>query len=371
MSFSLTDDQKAVRDLVGQIFTATCDKESLDKLEHDGGFFAQAAWDALAESGLAAMAVDERYGGAGLGLVEQCIVLRQAGRHVAPVPLLESSVMAAPTIATFADDAVRSQWLPKLVSGEVILTCALTDANSRDPVRPTTTAKRDDAGQWRLSGCKTCVPWPEQAKALLVSGQSTEDVGLWLVERSDTSMTFAPQRATDNQPMAEVTLDDTPATFIGGGDALQMLLDRGVLGRCAIAVGVADMALALTAEYCRTREQFGAPIGTFQAVSQRTGDMYVDCQVMELSMMAAAWRLQAAKDGEPADQERQRALWTARYWTTEAGHRVVSAAQHLHGGTGFDRDYPLYRCFLRARRLELGLGTARESLATIGDLLAR
>ena len=139
-----------------------------------------------------------------------------------------------------------------------------------------------------------------------------------------------------------------------------------MIGRCALALGVSKMALRLTSEHCRGREQFGKPIGTFQAVTQRAGDMFIHTQTMELAMLSAAWRLNAEPTAGNLSDEALEALWTARYWATEAGHHVVAAAQHLHGGTGFDRDYPVYRCFLRARRLELGLGTARESLAALG-----
>ena len=372
MTFALSDDQKAVRDLARQIFATTCTKEALDKTEADGGFFSAAAWRALSESGLISMAVDESHGGGGLGLMEQALVLRQAGQHVAPVPVLESAMLAAPAIAQFGPKALRDELLAGLLSGKDIATVALNDSGSRDPELPAVRASAPDGDEntWTLNGDSACVPWWNESMGALVPATDGETTGLWWVTKSaaETSEVRAEsQTATDNQPLTALSWRGCPATRVGGDEALKFVVQRAVLGRCAMALGIAKMALELTAEFCRTREQFGAPIGTFQAVSQRAGDMYVDTQVMELALLGAAWSLQSETATEAAAST---ALWTARYWATEAGHRVVAAAQHLHGGTGFDRDYPVYRCFLRARRLELGLGTARESLARLGDLQA-
>ena len=368
MTFALNDDQKAIRDLARGIFAATCDKDALDKLEAAGGFFSAGAWRALAQAGLAGMAVPEADDGGGLGLIEQCLVLRMVGEHVAPVPVLESAVMAGPAIARFADEATKEQWLPGVLSGEAIGTVALGEPDTRDLGVPTTTVSADGL----LTGTKTCVPWLDEAAALLLSATGPSGPGLWLVEKAALGRENAKisgQTATDGQPLAHVVMSGVPAVKVGGEDALAFVLQRGALGRSAMAHGVAKMALGLTSEFCRQREQFGAPIGTFQAVSQRAGDMYIDTQAIELAVLSAAFQLQARDDGTGGD-EADSALLVARYFATEGCHRVVAAAQHLHGGMGFDRDYPLHRCFLRARRLELGLGTARESLARLGAMIA-
>jgi alkylation response protein AidB-like acyl-CoA dehydrogenase len=127
--------------------------------------------------------------------------------------------------------------------------------------------------------------------------------------------------------------------------------------------GVAAEAVRITGEYTVSREQFGRPIATFQAVGQRAADAYVDAQAIRLTMLQAAWRLAA---GFPADRE----VAIAKYWAAAGGQRVVHAAQHLHGGMGVDRDYPLHRYFLLAKQLELTLGGATRQLADLGRMLA-
>ena len=119
---------------------------------------------------------------------------------------------------------------------------------------------------------------------------------------------------------------------------------------------------AMTLDYLRTRRQFGVPIGTFQGVTQRLGDAYIDVQAMDVSLWKAAWRLSERLDAS-------RELAVAKLWASEGGSRVVCAAQHIHGGMGFDRDYPLFRYFLTSRQLELTLGGPQAHLRALGELL--
>jgi alkylation response protein AidB-like acyl-CoA dehydrogenase len=127
--------------------------------------------------------------------------------------------------------------------------------------------------------------------------------------------------------------------------------------------GVAETAVRMTAEYTKTREQFERLIATFQAVGQRAADAYIDAEAIRLTAWQAAWRVDA---GLPAEAE----VAVAKFWAADGGQRVVHAAQHLHGGVGVDRDYPLHRYFLWAKHLELTLGSATAQLLTLGSLLA-
>jgi alkylation response protein AidB-like acyl-CoA dehydrogenase len=148
-----------------------------------------------------------------------------------------------------------------------------------------------------------------------------------------------------------------------GEQVLRYLVDRTILGMCAVEYGVAEQALFMTANYAGERKQFGVPIATFQGVTQRLGDSYIDVQVMRSSMWQACWRLD---QGLNAEKE----LAVAKFFSSEGGSRVVAAAQHVHGGMGFDRDYPLYRYFLTSKYFEVALGGPQESLTRLGDLIS-
>jgi alkylation response protein AidB-like acyl-CoA dehydrogenase len=163
-----------------------------------------------------------------------------------------------------------------------------------------------------------------------------------------------------------VTLDHAPAVaLVDGGDGLaEALRQRMVAGLCAEAAGITAAAVELTAAYVKEREQFGKQLATFQAVSQRAADAYIDATAVRLTALQAAWRLGG---GLPAARE----VAIAKFWASEGGQRVIEAAMHLHGGIGVDRDYPLHRYYERARAIDLRLGAAPEQLGRIGDLLAQ
>jgi alkylation response protein AidB-like acyl-CoA dehydrogenase len=150
----------------------------------------------------------------------------------------------------------------------------------------------------------------------------------------------------------------------GGGRAvLDWLLPRATTGLCSLMAGTCEAALRLTASYAVERKQFDRAIAAFQAVGQRAADAYVDTEAVRLTARQAAWRLSV---GWPADEQ----VAIAKFWAADGGQRVVHAAQHIHGGLGVDRSYPLHRYFLAAKQLELTLGGATANLLRLGAMMA-
>jgi alkylation response protein AidB-like acyl-CoA dehydrogenase len=164
-------------------------------------------------------------------------------------------------------------------------------------------------------------------------------------------------------PTARLVLSNAEATKLAGPEGLTWLLERAQTAECVTMSGVANTALDLTATYVKEREQFNRAIATFQAVSQRTADTYINKEAIKLTAWQAAWRLDA---GAPAAAQ----VDAAKYWAAQGGQDVLLAAHHLHGGVGVDRDYPLYRYFLLAKRLELDLGSETPTLVHLGALIA-
>jgi acyl-CoA dehydrogenase len=162
-----------------------------------------------------------------------------------------------------------------------------------------------------------------------------------------------------------VTLgDDRVLAGNGQGEGVaDWLVARATVGLCAVQSGVIERALELTAEYAKSRVAFGRPIGSFQAVTQRLADAFVDVEAVRLTMWQAAWRLAS---GSAAAAE----VATAKFWAAEAGHRVAHTAVHVHGGMGIDVTYPVHRYFVAAKRHEFALGGATAQLRRIGDVLA-
>ncbi len=369
MDFSFSDDQNSIRDLVKQVLGDIVTDDSLKALAKDGKWFHERAWKQLAESEMLGLAIPEEYGGAGMGLTELCLLLQQVGRTVAPIPALPTLVSAALPLAEFGTSEQKNRFLSRIAQGRVIIAAALVDLGSRNPLEPSSVAKLKGEG-WSVTGRFSNVGYADLAERIVVPARTREGAALvLLVDPRAKGVRLGQQLGTNGEPLWLLELDDAavPAndalgTIDNGAQVLRHLVDRTRLGICAIELGIAEQALFMTAQYSGERTQFGVPIGTFQGVTQRVGDAYIDVQAMKSSMWQACWRLDC---GLAADKE----LAVAKFWSSEAGARVVAAAQHVHGGMGFDRDYPLYRYFMTSKLLEFTLGGAHDSLTRLAKLI--
>ncbi|MBV8949578.1 MAG: acyl-CoA/acyl-ACP dehydrogenase [Actinobacteria bacterium] len=369
MDFSFSEEQEAVRDLAKQILEGQVTHERLKELEAGDERFDRKVWQELANAGLLGIALPESVGGAGQSFLAAALLLEQVGRTVAPVPVLATVVMGAMPIAEFGTDEQRQRYLPGVASGATVLTAALTEFGA-DPLHPVTTAQAAGDG-WRLDGVKEEVAAGLVADAMLVPASTADGrVGLFIVDPKASGVTIERQDTTSGIPEARMTLS---GVTVGAGDVLgdvgdgasilEWIVERTTAGLCATAVGICEEALRMTAEYTKGREQFERAIATFQAVGQRAADAYIDTEAIRLTAWQAVWRLDA---GLPATAE----VAVAKFWASEGGQRVVHAAQHLHGGMGVDRDYPLHRYFLWAKQIELTLGSETPQLRKLGAMLA-
>jgi alkylation response protein AidB-like acyl-CoA dehydrogenase len=369
MDFSYTDEQQAIIDLARRLFGERSTHERQKAIERAAGpRFDPELWGEAAKAGLLGIAVPERFGGAGLGFLELSAIIEQVGRTTAPIPLLETTVLGALPIAEFGADHLRAAILPRVVTGDAVLTAALVEPGD-DPLLPATRAVADGGG-WRLDGVKICVPAAQLAEHILVPAATAGGVGVFVVASAAGGVRIESLDTTSGQPEALVELrgarvgsSDVVGEPTQGAAILAWMIERATAASCALALGVCEEALRLTAEYTKTREQFGVPLASFQAVGHRVADAYVDTEAIRLTAWQAAWRIAA---GLPAAA----AVAVAKFWTAEAGQRVVHAAQHLHGGIGVDRDYPLHRYFLYAKQIELTLGGATHQLRALGRMLA-
>ena len=370
MDFSFTEDQNSIKDLVKQVLSDIVTDDSLKALDKEGTWFHERAWKQLADSEMLGLAIPEEYGGAGMGLTELCLLLQQVGRTVAPVPAIETLVSAALPLAEFGTPEQKDRFLGGIAQGRTVMTPALVDVASRDPFKPSSIAKADGDG-WRVSGQFSNVAYADRAERIIVPARTAGGALLvLLLDPKADGVRLSGQTGTNGQPLWLLELTDAPvavADVLGsagnGEQVLRYMVDRTTLGICAVEYGIAEQALFMTANYAGERKQFGVPIATFQGVTQRVGDAYIDVQVMRSSMWQACWRLDQGLD---ADKE----LAVAKYFASDGGARVVAAAQHVHGGMGFDRDYPLYRYFMTSKLLEFTLGNSQESLTRLGDLIS-
>ncbi len=384
MDFALTEEQNAIVDLTRQILGDRCTQERLREVESGAERFDRDLWNELAKADLLGIALPESVGGGGFGFLEACLVLVEAGRAVAPLPLLPTFT-AALAIARHGSDDQRQRWLPGVAAGEIVLAPALAELDSVDLREPSTVAKRSGEG-WELVGAKTAVPAAHLAAALLVPARTEGGVEVFVVEPGAAGVSLGRQDTFNHDPTFHLDLDRVQLgadAVLGGAEAdgsaiLEWLVDRATVAVCAVASGVADAGMRLTASYASERKQFDRPIGSFQAVGHRMADCYVDNEAIRLTMLYAASLLgdrgesgaqgstTAAVDAVQAGM----AVATAKYWASYGGSRIAHAGLHVHGGISIDLDYPIHRYFLTAKQLEFTLGPGAQQLAHLGAVLA-
>lgn len=369
MDFSTTQAQQELAALTRRILDDQATPARLAEIEARTDRHDPKLWSALAEADVLRAALPESVSGSGFSVLEQCSVLIEIGRAVAPVPYLSSIATATSALARFGSPEQCERWAVPAASGRIVLTAALVDDPWSDPAHPATRAERTERGL-RLTGTKTAVPAGGVAGALLVPATTERGPVVVVVDPGDPGVTVRRQHVVDFDSEAHVELDGVELgadRILGdpesGAEVLDWLLARATLGLCAVQLGTIERAVELTAEHARDRVQFGRPIGGFQAVSQRLADAHIDVEAVRMTLWQAAWRI---SEGLDSDTE----VATAKFWAAESGHRVAHTAVHVHGGVGVDLEHPLHRYFVAAKRTEFALGGATEQLRRIGDHLA-
>jgi alkylation response protein AidB-like acyl-CoA dehydrogenase len=369
VDFTFTEEQEAVAEAAASVFDGMVTPARVAEIERTPDRVDDELWAALARSNLLGLAVPESAGGSGLGLTELCLVLEQQGRAVAPVPLWATTVLGAMPLARWGTPAQTQQWLPGVVSGEVRLTAALTEAAASATGRPAVGAVADGTG-WRLHGTARAVPQAHVAARVLVPAATDDGVLVALVDPTGPGATLERVTTTDRQVHPHLHLDgaavDAADVLVGPGDGAAVvtwMLERARVGLCALQLGVTEEAIRRTAAYLNERHQFGRPLSSFQGTMLRAADAYIDSEAIRVTLWLAAWQIDT---GRPAAD----AVATAKWWASEAGQRVVHATQHLHGGMGADIEYPIHRYFLWGKQIELMLGGPSAQLARMGTALA-
>ncbi|MFF4588351.1 acyl-CoA dehydrogenase family protein [Streptomyces sp. NPDC001388] len=381
MDFTFTEEQQAAAEAARGVFAGVAPdgvpSPALTQGRPVADDLDRALWARIAAADLLSLLLDEESGGAGLDAVALCLVLREAGKVLARVPLLETSAAAA-AVQAYGGPELRSALLARAGRGEIALTVAANGRSGHDAAELAVTARQDGGrdtggggGDWVLDGVQTAVPWAYEADFVLVPAHTGDDRSvLAVVARGQEGTTLAEQISTSGERLGELRLESAriPArdviTADGAWEWLRALLATGT---CALALGLGDRVLEMTSDYASKREQFGHPIASFQAVAVQTADRFIDLRAMEVTLWQAAWRIASGAPGAlPASGD----VAVAKIWASEGVRRIVQTAQHLHGGFGADVDYPLHRYHAWAKHLELSLGPAAAHEEALGDLLA-
>ena len=307
----------------------------------------------MAQLGWLGLSLPEVHGGSGLGMVETAILLEELGRAAYPGPYLPT-ILAATGIGEAGTDAQKRRWLPAIATGDARATIAFLDADfDWSPGAVRTRAERTAQG-WALTGDKRYVPWAHVANVLLIPAVAPEGLTVFLVEPSARGLGLSPVAGMDLATRwVHVRLDQVPVapdavlgTVGAGGVLLGGLLRRGAVGAAAEMLGAARRCLDMSVAYAKVREQFGQPIGSFQAIRHKCAEMLLEVENSHSATYYAAWAL----DARAEDQEL--AASVAKAYVGDAARKVCGDSIQVHGGIGFTWEYDLHLYFKRAKALE-------------------
>jgi alkylation response protein AidB-like acyl-CoA dehydrogenase len=353
MDFALNHHQQLLKNAARAFLDEHCQPSMVRALWDDPRGESEAMWKDMAQLGWLGLALPEAYGGSGLGMVETAIVLEEMGRAACPGPYFPTLLTAA-AIADAGSAAQKNRWLPAIATGSARGSVAWLDAEWNWDPAATATAAAPTATGWTLSGTKRFVPWAHVADVLLVLARAPEGLALFLVESTAPGLTLAPVTGMDlGTRWSSIALDRVPvsgqARLGAPGSAeslLERLLRRGAVGAAAEMLGAARRCLDMSVGYAKVREQFGQPIGSFQAIRHKCADMLLRVENAFAATYYAAWALDAGAEDAAL------AASVAKAYVSEAARDVCGEAIQVHGGIGFTWEYDLHVYFKRAKALE-------------------
>ena len=368
MDFEFSDDQVSLRDAVARWVDKGFGFERRHALAKAGGA-SREVLNELAELGLMGLAVPEAHGGLGFGPVEAMVVMEELGRGLVHAPYA-AAALVAPSLMMAAPESLRTQWLPRMATGEALVVLAHQERAARYRLHHVTTRATAADGQHVLNGFKSVVPAGDEADAFIVSARLSESyddrrgIGLFLVERNGTGVSIRSYPTQDGGRAAELTLASAPATLItaAGFEPLERAADIGIAAACAEGTGLMDRLVAITTDYMNTRKQFGVPIASFQALRHRVADVKMQLELGRSMSYFASMKL-----GEPS-AARRRALSQAKVQLGRSMRHVGQECIQLHGGIGVTDEYIASHYFKRLTMLEMTWG---DTLHHLGEVSSR
>ncbi|HTR74802.1 MAG TPA: acyl-CoA dehydrogenase family protein [Solirubrobacterales bacterium] len=354
MYFDLTDEQEAIRSTARDFLASRFKSERMREIAASEDGTDQQGWDEMAELGWAGLALPEEWGGQGLGIVDLAVLFEEMGYALAPSPLFSNTVVGL-AIAENGSEEQKERWLRPLAEGTARGTQAMVDAGSTGTPGAYPMKAAADGDGVVLDGKKELVADAAGAAFFLVA---TADGKRHIVPADAAGVSVTPEISIDTtRRLSTVDFEGVhvPAgqTLPGRGADFEGVFLRGAVALAAESTGVAQRTLEMAVAYAKDREQFGRPIGAYQAVSHRCAQMLLEAENSRSAVYGAAWAADADPDGLPL------AASMAKAYASDAGWRVPDASIQVHGGIGFTWEHDLHFFLKRGRANASMYGDAR------------
>jgi len=371
MDFGISDEQQQLKTSAREFLTNECATTYVRKVMASEDGAAPELYAHIAQLGWHGLIIPEKFGGAGLGMLDMALLLEEQGYAAMPGPFLFSSVLAASALKEFGTDELRQKWLPAMAEGKAIGTIAIAEED--DGIEPvsirTRAAKSGD--EVVISGRKMFVPYANLANFVIVVarvGDRIDEVRSYLIETKAAGVGIKMLKSLDlTRRVCAVDLKDVRAKssdeLQGGAGTLRRIIDIASVAVAADALGGTERALEMAVEYSKVREQFGKPIGSFQALKHAASEIVSELEPARSLLWYAAYAL----DAEPKATPRAAAMAKARL--SEVYSRATDKAVLMHGGIGFTWEHDIHLWFKRSRFDESYFGSPpyhRERVAQLG-----
>lgn len=372
MDFNLNVTQKMLRQSAREFLGKEYPDEALRRADADDDEAAAGLWDSMAGLGWMALAVPEVYGGIG-DFMDLTIILEEMGRAGLVSPYFATVVLGGAALVEGGSGVQKQQLLPKVTEGRFKMTLAVAEAAARYEPESVALEAEPGGGGYTLNGVKRFVPYAGEADCIVCAARTDaeappQDISLLLVDAETEGITCRRLETAAGDRQYDVTFEDVKVprrNLLGraekGGPALEKILAKAAVARCAEMLGAAERALEMTLEYAKERKTFGHPIGAYQSIQHRCADMLMDIEASRLVTWQAAWRL---NEGLPAAREAA----IAKAWVGPACRRVVTSAHQVHGAIGFTEDHVLHRFTRRIRAGEFSYGGADFHLEKLAEM---
>jgi alkylation response protein AidB-like acyl-CoA dehydrogenase len=360
--FDLTDEQQAIKATAHDFLAARYKSERIRALADSEDGFEQSDWDEMAELGWTGLALPEEWGGQGLGIVDLAVLFEEMGYALAPSPLLSNTV-AGLALSLCGSDEQRERFLRPLAEGKLRGTPALWDAGSGATIGSFTMEARAEGDGVVLDGEKVLVMDATAADFFLVA---TADGRRHIVERDAAGVSITPATAIDpTRRLYSVRFDGvkvaTADSLPAAGEEYYPVFFRICVALAAESTGIAQRTMEMAVAYAKDRQQFGRPIGSYQAVSHRCAQMLLETENARSAVYGAAW----AADAEP--ESLPLAASTAKAYASDTGWRVPDASIQVHGGIGFTWEHDLHFFLKRGRANAAMFGDSKWHRERVAD----
>jgi alkylation response protein AidB-like acyl-CoA dehydrogenase len=363
MDLGLDEQQEMLKNFARDFLEKECPEQLVREMEDDEKGYSPELWKKMAQQGWMGLIIPENYDGTGMNVCELVVLLEEFGRALVPGPFISTVVLGGVPIMEAGTEQQKQQFLPKIASGELIMTMALTEPSAKWTADGVQMEAKKEGSDYVLNGTKLFVQDAHVSDYMIVAsrtGGSGEDgITLFLVDSKSPGIKFEVLKTIAADKQCEVVFENVkvPASSMLGAEGqgwpiIEKTKKVATVAACAYLVGLSQMDFDVTLNYAKERVQFGRPIGSFQAIQHKLADAVIDVDGSRFITYKAAWSLQ---EGEP---DADLMISMAKAWTSDASRRVVAHGQQIHGGIGFTKEYKIQLYFRRQKWMELMWGDA-------------